>query len=71
MVLKLPLGALFRQDDKWAVFTVEEGHARLRPIVVGQRNSLEVEIRDGLVPGERVILYPSDRIVDGVAIVER
>jgi HlyD family secretion protein len=38
---------------------------------VGQRNSLEVEIRDGMVSGERVILYSSDRIAEGVAVVER
>lgn len=70
-VLKLPLGALFRQGEEWAVFVAAEGRARLRPVAVSQRNSLAVEIRGGLVPGERVILYPSDRIKDGAAIVER
>lgn len=70
-VLKLPLGALFRQGEEWAVFVAAEGRARLRPVAVSQRNSLAVEIREGLVPGERVILYPSDRIKDGAAIVER
>ena len=70
-VLKLPLGALFRQKDQWSVFTIVEGHARLRSVVVGHRNNLEVEIRDGLLPGERVILYPSDRIAEGAAVVER
>ncbi|WP_104667040.1 efflux RND transporter periplasmic adaptor subunit [Ensifer adhaerens] len=70
-VLKLPLGALFRQTDKWAVFTAEGGHARLRMVVVGQRNNLEVEVREGLDSGEQVILYPSDRIAEGVAITER
>ncbi|MDX0770115.1 HlyD family efflux transporter periplasmic adaptor subunit [Sinorhizobium medicae] len=70
-VLTLPLGALFRQGEEWAVFVAAEGRARLRPVAVGQRNSLEVEIRVGLVPGEPVILYPSDRIKDEAAIVER
>lgn len=70
-VLKLPLGALFRQGEEWVVFVAAEGRARLRPVAVSQRNSLAVEIRGGLVPGERVILYPSDRIKDGAAIVER
>jgi len=70
-VLTLPLGALFRQGEEWAVFVAAEGRARLRPVAVGQRNSLEVEIREGLVPGEPVILYPSDRIKDEAAIVER
>jgi len=70
-VLKLPLGALFRQGDDWAVFIAADGLARLRRVAVGQRNSLAVEIREGLEPGDRTILYPSDRIKDGVAIVER
>nr|WP_153458496.1 HlyD family efflux transporter periplasmic adaptor subunit [Sinorhizobium fredii] len=70
-VLRLPLGALFRQDDEWAVFVAADGRARLRSVAVGQRNSLSVEIREGLRPGQRVILYPSDRIKDGVTIVER
>lgn len=70
-VLKLPLGALFRQGDDWAVFIAEDGLARLRRVAVGQRNSLAVEIREGLEPGDQAILYPSDRIKDGVAIVER
>ncbi|MCA1442888.1 HlyD family efflux transporter periplasmic adaptor subunit [Ensifer sp. IC4062] len=70
-VLRLPLGALFRQREDWAVFLAAEGRAQLRPVGVGQRNSLAVEIREGLLPGDRVILYPSDRITDGVAIVER
>ncbi|MCA1408353.1 HlyD family efflux transporter periplasmic adaptor subunit [Ensifer sp. IC3342] len=70
-VLKLPLGALFRQGDEWAVFVAAEGRAQLRRVAVGQRNTLSVEIREGLGPGDRVILYPSDRIKDGIAIVER
>ncbi|NRP74823.1 putative efflux system component YknX [Ensifer psoraleae] len=70
-VLNLPLGALFRQGDEWAVFVAAEGRALLRRVAVGQRNTLSVEIREGLGPGDRVILYPSDRVKDGVAIVER
>lgn len=70
-VLRVPLGALFRQGEDWAVFVVEGQRAELRPVVIGNRSSLSVEIREGLQPGDRVILYPSDRIEDGVAVVER
>lgn len=70
-VLRLPLGALFRQGSNWAVFAAQGHEARLRIVEIGHRNSLSVEIRDGLQAGERVILYPSDRIGDGVAITER
>ncbi|MDK1491237.1 HlyD family efflux transporter periplasmic adaptor subunit [Sinorhizobium sp. 7-81] len=70
-VLNLPLGALFRQGEEWAAFVAAEGRAQLRRVAVGQRNTLSVEIQEGLGPGDRVILYPSDRVKDGVAIVER
>jgi HlyD family secretion protein len=70
-VLKLPLGAVFRNGSGWAVFTVEERIARLRSVEIGARNSLEIEIASGLTAGQRVVLYPGDRIDDGVAVVER
>lgn len=70
-VLRLPLGALFRQGGGWAVFLAEDGIARLRSIEIGARNSLAVEVTSGLVPGDRVVLYPSDRIADGIAITGR
>ena len=37
-------------------------------VTVGQRGSFAAEIRDGLEPGETVVLYPSDRLADGVRI---
>ncbi|OHV78735.1 efflux RND transporter periplasmic adaptor subunit [Ensifer sp. LCM 4579] len=70
-VLQLPLGALFRQGADWAVFVVEGQRAELRPVEIGHRNSLSVEIREGLQQGERVILYPSDRIKAGVSVIAR
>ncbi|WP_428640837.1 efflux RND transporter periplasmic adaptor subunit [Roseibium sp.] len=70
-VLKLPRGALFRQGEQWAVFVVEDGLARLRPVTLGAENSLEVEIAEGLSEGQQVVLYPSNRIEDGVEVVER
>lgn len=70
-VLRLPLGAMFRQGNDWAVFVAQGQQARLQAVEIGQRNSLSVEIREGLQPGDKVVLYPSDRIEDGVAIVER
>ena len=70
-VLKVPTSSLFRTGDAWAVFAVDQGLASLRAVTVGQRNSLEAEILDGLQAEDRVIAYPSDQIVDGVAVAER
>jgi HlyD family secretion protein len=70
-VLKVPLSALFRKGDDWAVFVQQDGQASLRRVDVGHSNDLEAEIVDGLAVGERVVLHPSDRIADGTRIVER
>jgi HlyD family secretion protein len=70
-VLKIPTSALFRIGERWAVFRAENGHAREREVEVGLQNGLEAEIREGLVPGDRVIMHPGDDVVDGTAIRER
>jgi HlyD family secretion protein len=71
-VLMAPLGALFRQGTEWAVFTVgEDGRAALRRIRIGARDARHALVEDGLAEGERVILHPSDRVADGVAVAAR
>jgi len=70
-VTRVPLGALFRVRDSWAVFVAAAGRARLRPISLGPRNAVHAVVEEGLRPGEPVILHPSDRIGDGVRIVAR
>ncbi len=61
-ILAVPIAALFRHGDSWAVFAAEEGRARLRLITIGARNDSFAEVREGLAPGEAVILHPSDRL---------
>jgi len=70
-VLRIPLSALFRQGDAWAVFVSSEGRAELRPVRVGRQNGLEAEILSGLGAGEHIVLHPSDRVSDGARIVQR
>ncbi len=70
-VLKLPLSALFRDGDAWAVFVVVDGRAGLRHVRLGRRGGLEAEIAGGLEDGESVILHPGDRVVDDVPVVAR
>jgi HlyD family secretion protein len=70
-VLKVPSGALFREGEVWAVFTVENGKARRRPVEVGHRNPDEAEILSGLRPGEMVIVHPSDAVEEGVRVARR
>lgn len=67
-VLRVPISALFRRGDEWAVFTVDGGRARVAPIGIGQRNSTFAEVRRGLAAGAVVVLHPSDRVADGVRV---
>lgn len=64
----VPIGALFRNGDEWAVFTVVDGKAKLTAISIGQRNSAYAEVNAGLQPGDLVITHPGDTVADGVSV---
>ncbi len=66
--LRVPLSALFRVGAQWGVFRIEDGSARRTMIRLGHRNSSHAEVLEGLGEGDQIILYPSDRISDGVAV---
>ncbi len=67
-VLKVPSSALFRSGEQWAVFVLEDGRARLRPVEMGHRNPSDAEITGGLAEGDVVVRHPSDRVADGVRV---
>jgi len=69
--LSVPVGALFRKGEEWAVFSVKDGRARTALVKIGHRNSRMAEILSGVAEGDRVVLHPSDRITEGVAVSER
>jgi HlyD family secretion protein len=68
-VVQVPLGALFRDEESWAVYILRDGRARLRRIELGRRGQAHAEVRGGLVPGERVVFHPSERVTDGARVV--
>ncbi len=70
-VVQVPVSALYRAGDGWAVFRVREGRAEAVPVAIGRRNNLAAELIDGLSPGDRVVVHPSDRVEDGVRILDR
>jgi HlyD family secretion protein len=69
--LQVPLGALFRRGEDWAVFVVEGGVARERVVTLGERAARRAQILDGLEEGARIVTHPSDAVADGVSIVDR
>lgn len=66
--VKAPLGALVRADGGWAVFRIVDGRAHLTPVIVGAMSDREAEVRKGLKGGEQVVIFPSDKVVDGVRV---
>jgi HlyD family secretion protein len=70
-VLKVPTSSLFRIGDEWAVYVAQDGVAHARKVTVGQRSGAEAEILKGLSAGERIIVYPSDAVADGVRVAAR
>jgi HlyD family secretion protein len=71
-VLKVPSSALFRYEEDWAAFVIgEDGRVTRRAVDIGRDTGLEAEVGGGLREGERVVLHPSDRVVDGVLVASR
>lgn len=69
-VLHVPAGALFQRGDRWQTFVVAGRHAARRTVRVGHTNGIETEITDGLSEGDRVIVYPGDKVTDGSRVKE-
>jgi HlyD family secretion protein len=70
-LLLAPVAALFRSGREWAVFVEQGGRARTRVVRLGLMNSEAAEVLEGLEDGERVVLYPSDRVAEGVRVRAR
>jgi HlyD family secretion protein len=70
-ILKIPLTALFRDGDGWNVFVQRQGEASKQAVELGQRTGLEAEIISGLSAGQILVVHPSDKISQGVAIEDR
>jgi HlyD family secretion protein len=69
--VQVPLSALWRSGEDWAVFVVEDGAAVRREVEIGRRNAREAQVLSGLEPGEVVVTHPSDEVTSGTAIVDR
>ena len=63
--LTIPLSALYRDGDGWAVYRINDARARHTPVQTGLRTATDVEITAGLANGDRVILQPDESIHDG------
>ena len=67
-VLQVPVNALFRAGDGWAVYGVDGGRALKLPVTIGARSATAAEVIGGLSAGQSVIVQPDDRIKEGTRI---
>lgn len=69
-VLRIPIGVLIRDGNRWAAYVAQGGVAHLQPLEIGHTNDTEAEVLKGLSEGQQVILHPSDQVTEGVHIVD-
>jgi HlyD family secretion protein len=68
---RIPVAALFRQDGDWSTFTVVAGRVGLNKVQIGERSTEWGQLTGGLSEGDTVVLYPSDRVREGVMVKAR
>jgi len=67
-VVTVPVSALVRQGNSWTTYVLDDGRARRREVRIGHVGDAVAEVLGGLTVSERVVLFPSDKVVDGVRI---
>ncbi|MEY2981966.1 MAG: hypothetical protein RL562_2193 [Planctomycetota bacterium] len=69
--IRTPSASLFRHAGGWAVHRIApDGRSSVTTVEVGLVAPDYAEIRTGLSPGDRVVLYPSRWIEDGVRVLD-
>lgn len=69
--IRVPLGALFRNGDGWAVYKVVDDKAVLTTVEAAQSDGRFRAITSGAAEGDRVIVFPSSAISDGARVTVR
>ncbi|MBL4659738.1 MAG: HlyD family efflux transporter periplasmic adaptor subunit [Alcanivoracaceae bacterium] len=70
-VIKIPLSALFRQNERWSVFSIIDGTVELQTVEVGRKNDRYAEIISGLNIHDQIISHPGNAIDVGVNVESR
>lgn len=67
----VPAGALFRIGETWRLYAMQDGRAELRTVTILRRSGGTAAVTAGVEAGERVIVYPGDRVAQGVPVQTR
>jgi HlyD family secretion protein len=66
--LQAPAGGIFQYESVWQTYVVEGGRAHLHTVQVGRSNGIQTEIISGLNEGDRIVVYPGDKVTDGARV---
>lgn len=61
----VPVSALFRRDDQWHLFTVENGRAQLKQVTPGRRSGIYTQLVEGPAAGTEVVNHPPASLQHG------
>lgn len=67
-VLQAPAGAFFQRGQSWQAYVIDRNRVELRELGVGPTNGFFTVITVGLQAGDRLVVYPGDKILDGVRV---
>ena len=66
----IPAKALVEKDGKTFIYVVEEGHAKLTEVEVGEATDSQVSVNSGLAPSAKVVTTKVEVLEDGMNIIE-
>ena len=69
-VLTVPTSALVRAGGDWAVYAMQDGRAVRRVVRLGHMGEAAAEVLGGLAAGDRVIVFPSDKVREGGRVTD-
>jgi RND family efflux transporter MFP subunit len=67
----VPASAVVTRGDRTGVFLVDGNLARFRPVRVGAKTSKEIQVLEGVSPGDRIVASPGDALHDGARVRTR
>lgn len=67
-VVRVPSTALFRSGERWTVYRIADGRARLAFVDVGPSDGTFTVVTSGIHERDEVITQPSDAVQDGTRV---
>jgi len=69
--IRVPLGALYRRGNGWALYKVVDGRAKLTEVQVAEADPHFRAVTAGVADGDELIVFPGSSVTDGVRIKPR